>query len=336
VPPSDEFEERLAFIWEELLGVRQVGATDNFFDLGGHSLLAVSLVAKIEEEFGQRLPLVSFFQNATVSSLASLLRGNVRTLTWPTVIAIQHGDGRPPLFCVSNPNVNALGYRALARYIGPDQPVFGLQAQFPEDLEGEHSQSAVDQLAEDYLKALRNVQPHGPYQLVGFCRGAQIAHEMARRLTMAGETVALLAVLDTWVLENTYNNFLYVEYYYKRIRSLLRAAWQNPLQFAREKVATVFQPTGIEPNASFAVRNPMHEVYFPGDQYVPRSFAGKVTLFRVRRQPLNRIRDPQLGWGRLAEGGVDIRLVPGTHSTVLSEPNVRGLAEALKDHLLRY
>jgi amino acid adenylation domain-containing protein len=337
VAPRDEVEQQLALIWQELLGVKQVAVTDNFFDLGGHSLLAVSLVAQIEKQFGQRLPLVSFFQNATVTALARLLRANVSTVVWPTVVAIQEGDGRPALFCVSHPNVNALGYRALARYLGPHQPVFGLQAQFPEDLEGEYSQLAVDQLAGQYLKAMRETQPHGPYQLVGFCRGASIAHEIARRVTQAGETVALLAVLDTWVLENTYNNLLYIEYYYRRLRSLLRVAWQHPLQFLRERVSRTTQPTEIEPNASVVKnpgKNPIRQVYFPGEDYVPRSFAGKVTLFRGRRQPLNRIRDPQLGWGRLAEGGVDIHLVPGTHGTVLSEPNVSVLADMLKEHLV--
>src|SRR5204863_7066358 len=131
---------------------------------------------------------------------------------------------------------------------------------------------------------MRGTQPCGPYQLVGFCRGASIAHEMARRLTQAGETVALLAVLDTWVLENTYNNLLYVEYYYKRLRSLLRVAWQHPLHFLRERVLRTIQTTEIEPDASFVfknpAKNPIHQVYFPGEDYVPRIFAGKITLFR--------------------------------------------------------
>ena len=336
VPPNDELEERLVFIWQKLLGVNAVGVTDNFFDLGGHSLLAVTLVARIEEEFGQRLPLVSLFQNATVASLAGILRQHVRSVVWPMVVAIQHGDTRPPLVCVSNPNVNALGYRALARHLGPGQPVFGLQAQYPEDLQGEHSQAAVDKLASDYLKAMREAQPHGPYQFVGFCRGAQIAHEMARRLTMAGETVALLGVLDTWVLENTYNRFLYVEYYYKRMKKALREGFKNPLQFMREsrQPSDGSQIEQARAEAVGTVKNPMREVYFPGDNFVPRIYEGKVTLFRVRRQPLNRIRDPQLGWGRLAALGVDVHLVPGTHTTVLSEPHVQGLADELKKHLL--
>jgi thioesterase domain-containing protein len=235
----------------------------------------------------------------------------------------------------------------LARHLGPNQPVYGLQAQYPEDLQGEHSHAAVDELANDYLEAMRAVQPHGPYQLVGFCRGAQIAHEMARSLQQAGQTVALLGVLDTWVLENTYNKFLYVEYYYRRIRSLLRHGLKDTLAFIRDKAqrprmpsrepsdASQFGSFLLEPTSSAVrLKNPMREVYFPDSSFVPRIYPGKITVFRVRRQPLNRIRDAQLGWGKMAGGGVDVRVIPGKHDTVLREPNVQGVAAELRKCLL--
>ena len=76
-------------------------------------------------------------------------------------------------------------------------------------------------------------------------------------------------------------------------------------------------------------------VYFPGPDFVPRTFAGRVAVFRARKQPLNRIRDKELGWGKLAEGGVDLHYVPGKHgASVLSEPNVQVLAEAMKKYLV--
>src|SRR4029079_19456722 len=178
VAPHDDLERRLTRIWEKLLGVEPIGIRDNFFELGGHSLLAVRLVSEIEKEVGQRLPLASFFQSSNIESLAQLLRADVTSVSWPTLVQIQPGGSNPPLFCVSMPNVNALGYRSLARHLGPDQPVFGLQSQLPEDLEVEYSQAAVDQLATEYLEALRAARPMGPYQFIGLCRGAHIAHEM--------------------------------------------------------------------------------------------------------------------------------------------------------------
>lgn len=346
VLPRDDIEERLVQIWERLLGVESIGVNDNFFDLGGHSLLAVKLVSDVAEEFAQRLPLVSFFQTATVEAMAVLLRRGVQSIDWPTMVEIQSGTGGTPLFCVSTPNVNALGYRSLARHLGESQSVYGLQAQYPEDLQGEHSHAAVDELAGEYLRAMREVQSHGPYQLIGFCRGAQIAHEMAIRLDRSGESVALLGVLDTWVLENTYNKLLYVEYYYRRIKSLFALDFKETLRTIRDKLSKPRQSANegapringasfmISPGgAGPAPLNPMGEVYFPGNTFVPRVYSGEVTVFKVRRQPLNRIRDPQLGWGRVASGGVKIHIIPGSHQTILSEPHVKGLAKELKQCL---
>jgi aspartate racemase len=316
IAPRDDLETRLARIWERVLEVQSVGVRDNFFELGGHSLLAVRLVSEIEKEFGQRLPLVSFFQGATIEYLAGLLRQDVSTISWPTLVKIQTAGSKAPLVCVSMPNVNALGYRSLACYLGDDQPVFGLQAQYPEDLEGEHSQDAVDSIATDYLRALRAVQPTGPYQFVGLCRGAHIAFEMARRLEREGEKVAFLGIIDTWVMENTYNYFWQVEYYARRFVWLTLVRLKNKLNF-------------VSAESAESKQKPI-KVYFPGRGYVPTSYGGRISVLRARRQPRNRIRDPQLGWGKLAGGGVAVHFIPGDHGNVLKEPHVQGLAAELK------
>ncbi len=334
--PRTEHELALKNIWEELLKVKPIDVRDDFFVLGGHSLLAVRMMNEVEKLYGRRIPLVSLFQSATIEHLANILGQEAGSISWPTFVEIQAGDRVPPLFCVSTPNVNALGYRSLARYLDPEQPVYGLQAQYPEDLDGEHSQKAVDDLATDYLEALRAVQPKGPYQFIGMCRGAHIAYEMARRLKQEGQEVALLGMLDTWVMENTYNRFLYVEYYARRLWSLLRSMFNKQLSYLTQKGGNRRLPDGPPKIATGSVktsRNPM-STYFPGPDFVPKTYDGHITVFRVPRQPLNRIRDRQLGWAKLAGGGVGVHTIPGGHMTVLREPNVRGLAAELKKCLL--
>jgi acyl transferase domain-containing protein/thioesterase domain-containing protein/acyl carrier protein len=337
VEATKEVEQTIVQLWQQLLGVEQVGIYDDFFELGGHSLLGVQLMSAIEKEFGQRIPIVSLFQHSTVEALAQLLQKDVGSLSWPTLVEIQPSGSRPPLFCVSTPNVNALGYRALAGLLGQDQPVYGLQAQYPEDLDGEHSPAAVEELATDYLKAMRAVKPEGPYQLIGMCRGAHIAYEMARRLEAEGQKIALLGILDTWVIENTYNRLVYVEYYIRRIRSLLRLGRKEKMEFIKRKITRATnKDRGAQPasGSGNGNRNPMR-VYFPGSGFVPKTFNGHVSVFRVPRQPLNRIRDTTLGWSLLTTGGVDVHIVPGNHGTVLEEANVAGLAEELKKYLMR-
>lgn len=337
--PRNQVEEQLARIWKEVLEREQVGVTDNFFELGGHSLLAVRLVSEIEKAFGQKIPLVSLFRHSTIESLAEVLNQDVDSTSWPTLIEIQKGDARPPLFCVSMPNVNALGYVALARHLGGDQTVYGLQAQYPEDLQGEHSQMAVDDLATEYLDAIRAVAPHGPYQFVGMCRGAHIAFEMARRLLAEGEAVPLVGILDTWVLENTYNKFLYVEYYARRLRASLRMGFKEQLQLVKRKTrkgsAAAENKAGLPDNGGRQLANPM-DAYFPGANFQPKTYPGRVAVFRARRQPLNRVRDKTLGWAKLAAGGVDLYYISGKHGApVLREPHVQMLAAEVKKCLVK-
>jgi amino acid adenylation domain-containing protein len=336
--PRTPAEEKLAEIWSAVLKRERIGIHDNFFDLGGHSMLAVKLMAEIEKAFGQKIPLVSLFQGSTIEYLTGLLRQDAASISWPTLIRIQAGDSKHPLFCVSHPNVNALGYRSLARYLGPDQPVYGLQAQYPEDLEGEHSRAVVEELATEYMQAMLAAQPNGPYQFVGMCRGAHIAYEIARRLENDGQKVALLGILDTWVLENTYSYYWYVEHYGRQLSSFLHIGLRNQLAFIRKKaqdrLGNSREAVGQVQTSRPRNINPLHETYFPGAKFVPPTYRGPIAVFRVRRQPLNRIRDRQLGWGRLTRGGVELHTVLGKHLTLLQEPYVRGLAEELKKCLL--
>jgi thioesterase domain-containing protein/acyl carrier protein len=333
--PRTPIEEKLTEIWSSVLQREHIGICDNFFELGGHSLLAVRLMSEIEKQLGQKIPLVSLFQGATIEHLADILRKDVGTIAWPTLVEIQAGGLRPPLFCVSMPNVNALGYRTLARYLGPSQPVFGLQAQCAEDLEEEFSQAAVDRIATDYLESLRAVRPTGPYQFVGICRGAHIAFEMARRLEQEGERVSFLGILDTWVVENTYSIFFHLEHYAGRLVWLTRLGVGEQISFIKKKAQAALSFGDKTSKPADIAKRKLHELYFPGPDFVPRTYGGRITVFRVQQQPRQRVRDPQLGWGKLARGGVDLHFIPGDHTNVLKEPHVQGLAAEMKKCLLQ-
>ncbi len=72
-PPRTDLERRIASVWQELLGVEQIGLEDNFFELGGHSLLTLQLHRRLLELTGATFPLVELFHYPTVASLAAFL-----------------------------------------------------------------------------------------------------------------------------------------------------------------------------------------------------------------------------------------------------------------------
>jgi amino acid adenylation domain-containing protein len=76
VAPRDAVEERLAEIWEEVLGLEQIGVNDNFFELGGHSLLATQVISRMRDAFNTDLPLQSIFESPTIAGLASIINGD--------------------------------------------------------------------------------------------------------------------------------------------------------------------------------------------------------------------------------------------------------------------
>jgi thioesterase domain-containing protein/acyl carrier protein len=195
VAPRNPLELQLARIWEDLLAVDRVSMTDNFFDLGGHSLLAIRMIARVEQALGRTLPPAVLFPHATVEHLARFLHDS-SPQPWDPLVPIQPArDGRPKLFCMHPAGGSVLCYVDLARLLGGDQPVYGLQG--PDPRGSLDPLEDATEMAVQYLAAMRRVQPHGPYHLAGFSFGGIIAFAVAHLLLREKETVGLLALLDT-------------------------------------------------------------------------------------------------------------------------------------------
>lgn len=199
--PSDAREEALTRLFAQVLGVGTVGPDDAFFDLGGTSLLAVRLVARVREEFGAELTIGSLFESPTPAALAARLgsTGPASEDALDVVLRLRGGDGRTPLFAVHPAGGIAWCYAGLAARLGPEQPVYGIQAR---GLVGDEAlPHTLQEEAEDYVQHIRAIQPHGPYRLLGWSVGGVLAHTVAVLLQEAGEEVELLALLDAFPAE---------------------------------------------------------------------------------------------------------------------------------------
>lgn len=74
VAPRDEVEQQIAEVWQEILGIEQVGVHDNFFELGGDSLVGIQLVSHLTRTLGVHISPVSLFEGPTVGALRELVR----------------------------------------------------------------------------------------------------------------------------------------------------------------------------------------------------------------------------------------------------------------------
>jgi nonribosomal peptide synthetase DhbF len=189
-------EEALCCLFAEVLGLDSVGADDNFFALGGHSLLATRLVSRIRAALGADLPVRLFLQAPTVTGvIESLAADPAAKARIDPVVPIRASGERLPLFCVHPVSGVAWCYSGLQRHLPTGLPIYGLQldtadaSAWPRDLA---------ELTASYAGRIREVQPAGPYRLLGWSLGGGIAHAVASRLQREGERVEFLALLDSY------------------------------------------------------------------------------------------------------------------------------------------
>jgi len=352
VGPRSVLESRLVRIWERVLGVRPIGVTDNFFDLGGHSLLAVHLLTLVEKTTGRTLPLSMFFQAQTVEQMAARLEEDRAPSSWSSLLAIQPGGTRPPLFCVHAQGSEALEYRVFAQYLGPDQPLYGLS---PQGLDGRlPPHDRVEEMAAHYIREIREAQAEGPYYVGGWSFGGVIAFEMARQLRNAGQEVGLLALFDTYSRRPDRP---------ARASRLRFLAWRlgfhlgavgrlepaRKLQYVSAKgssaLSWVRRQIWLWSQSRFeAVRRPRPTVYQrvraanqeAARVYDPQPYEGVITLFRATGMGLANSDDPYLGWGDVSGVDIEVIEIPGVHRSILREDeDVRRLAENLSQRLRR-
>ncbi|MFT3893217.1 MAG: thioesterase domain-containing protein [Anaerolineales bacterium] len=365
VLPRNSMETTIAHIWQDLLKVDHVSIHDNFFDLGGHSLLAVRVLTRIERAFDVRLPLTSFLHSATIAQLAELVDSREdEACSWSPLVAIQTKGTKTPFFGIHPVGGGVLFWKDIVKYMPNDQPFYAIQAQGVDGMRP--ALHRIEDMAGLYITEIRKVQPHGPYYLGGYSLGGEIAFEMAQQLSRAGEKVDLLVLFDTRnpvrairpvrVDGNTVLPVLDAQLpasgyellkikvggHYWRIRQfkpLKAIKYVAKLIIFHTKyviisfIAQLFRvlqkrlPDGLllqylRTTYAMALRN-----------YVPTIYQGKVTLFHASESKKTNPIDSPMGWGPLANGGLDVHYFDTPH-TMIQPEYAEQIARKLNECLL--
>ncbi|RRJ64969.1 non-ribosomal peptide synthetase [Paenibacillus oralis] len=194
--PRTPQEEVLCDLFAEVLGVRRVGIDDSFFELGGHSLLVVRLISRIREALGREIGIGSLFETPTVAGLAERLDMDGGDSALQVLLPLRTYGAQLPLFCVHPAGGLSWCYAGLMKHLGMDYPIYGLQARGI--AQAEELPKTLEEMTSDYIEAIRTIQPHGPYRLLGWSLGGNVAHAMAVKLQEEGEKVSFLAMLDAY------------------------------------------------------------------------------------------------------------------------------------------
>ncbi|MBN9693037.1 MAG: amino acid adenylation domain-containing protein [Verrucomicrobia bacterium] len=323
-------ERRLAAIWSRLLNVPDVRRRDDFFALGGHSLLALRLISAVEKEFQQSLTLTHLVTHPTLTLQAEwLTSAGAGAVTGASAKLGFRGEGAgAPLFLI--PGLYGFEFLAteLADVVKQHRRYFdGLQHRGLSP--GSTPFTRVEDLAQDLVRQINEVYPHGPVALMGSSYGGLVAYEVGCQLASAGRSVEFILLLDTILGVG-------------RRRSLAEMAWvigkrfcRRPsgkrLEYLRMLVSNKFAP-GLWYDPEEEGRLPetpeqaavIQANYQAGDSYRPRGFDGRVILFQASRVYdhvfLRYAPEPGNGWGGLPIGKFQIESFDCLHHELFQNP----------------
>lgn len=308
-------ERRMAELWKNFFNLSQIDVTANFFDLGGYSLRGVKLLALIRQEFGMQVPLERLFLSPTVRSLSAYLDG-MHAKQYPEgILPIQEKGGHRPFFCINGWSE----MRSLALGIGEDRPYLAVQIPPNEKLTVPYS---VEEIAQLQIEQIRQLQPHGPYVLGGWCRAGVIAFEVAQQLKALGEEVELLVLFETTC--PTFWRRMSLREQRRAHRSLEIWRWKVHFKkLLKEKASRRFfyvtdRLRNLKDRILRIVRHDLYRLFLAGshkslrygkDQimdlavttYYPKPYVGRIILFRADEYKTWEYWDPAYGWADIAD-----------------------------------
>ena len=341
--PRAGLEQRVAMIWEQLLGVPPESVEDDFFELGGHSLLAAQMIERIAAELGSDVPPALFLESPTIAQVVRAIEGEACPAYPRHILPIQPLGSKAPWLCFGA----EAAFRDLARALGWDQPLFGVTPEVG-DLEWLARGTSLQEIVRGLLHSVRALQSAGPYYLGGHSRYGLFAYEAARQLAAQGQEIGAVIMLDTFLPFAARNSCSVWARLGAHSAALLDRTLRGDLRAISKHVSTL-APMGWEvarrlfnqsrTDGSAETRQPAEaraaeilesllnaaeRAYFPG------GYRGPVTLIEAGNQLLGPEVGTRFGWKTFCAGALDIRTVPGDHNSILMPPNVSELAREVQ------
>jgi acetoacetyl-CoA synthetase len=342
---TNDFAAIEAFLltrWAQLLRFSPIGLHDNFFDLGGSSLSAARLFADLKAVTGLTLPLNTLLRAPTIAELMTLLRQGDWQGRRPMTLLHAGSAGRP-VFMIHSFAANVLELWPLRKWLDVDRPVYAIEA---EGLDGGPTPCSVEQMATAYIALMRSVQPAGPYSVGGYSFGGTIAFEIARQLSLGGDEIETLVMLDSSFEPRFLPLGKRIPHWFRRTSRILKSTLaRRPDEAIAEfrrgllvRLDRAARALNIRPQdrqyleAHLADLSPQlsrvrEAIRLTATRYRPPRFA--CTIQYIQSQERGDF-DAVEGWRQRTGSTIHVCSVPGNHYTMMTEPkNAKITARAL-------
>ncbi|MFC9470800.1 non-ribosomal peptide synthase/polyketide synthase [Nocardia sp. NPDC056952] len=325
--PITGTEQLVAGAFARVLGLDRIGMDDNFFDLGGNSLTAVQLSSRLSEALGSPVPVAWFFTDPTPAVVVERLRADDDSGddAFAVLLPLRAGGSGAPLFCIHPVGGVSWSFAGLTRHLDPQRPIYGLQS--PALTAGEPLPATIEDWARRYIAAIREVQPEGPYHLLGWSLGGLLAHAVATGLQADGEQVAQLAMMDSWLGDGPEQTPM------PTVGDLLGGLAGDDLAFDTDGLAAA--AAGIGGPLAALDRDRIARIIDAAtasmrmvDEYRPRRFGGDLVYFAAT------VDDPSgsrgaASWATAVDGTVHRHGIPATHWAMAGEAALARIADVL-------
>ena len=367
VAPNHALEQHIVQVWSDVLSLplEQVSAAAGFFELGGNSLLVISLASKLRAQFGVNVPLTHLMESPTVQELALFIQAqsiqSLPNLNDPAqhqpmaenapncIVHLAQGKTQKAqennLFCVHPLGGNAADYVELAAHLSDLSNVYGVQsAQVYGDAAVQASVTDRASLINVYVQAIKAVQKSGPYHLLGYSMGGNIAYDIACQLRSEGEEIGYLGLVDNKPRHSS--DVKAKENWYDFLQDVITGffpsldyPWQGLGQYSPEEGIDILANDIEKFNLSFTVSNTLirpYLAYFVGigdiwDKMFPAQSDLDIYLASTQRDDSTSI---TLGWENFTNGNVDVTALSGTHGEIFQKPYSIGNISAIKAQLV--
>jgi amino acid adenylation domain-containing protein len=327
--PRTALEEQLCALFAEVLQLNCVGIDDNFFHHGGHSLLAIRLIGRIRATLGGGVAIRTLYEAPTVETLARHLASAAPARSdLEALLPISASGIREPLFCVHPAGGFSWSYSRFIGHIPPDRPIYGLQAR--NLMQRDVLPATVEEMAADYVKLIREVQPSGPYNLLGWSFGGLVAHAMATQLQSTGEEIGLLALLDAFPFDRTAPFTADDEARERQILSeIADTRLSNTLETLRREGHIDLAQEGPHREA---IKKSLHNDVSLWKAFVPERFRGNLLLFVAGTEDIERRAEI---WKGHVEGVIEVHPINCPHEAMMDPLPAAQIAGVIATELER-
>ncbi len=345
--PATPLEEMLAHIWCDILGLYRVGRNDNFFELGGHSILGVAMFNAIEKKLGVKKSLPLLFTAPTIAELARVINNEGHSQPISCLVPLHEKGSKPPLFCIHMHNGNVNRWRVLVKHLPDDQPIYAVQPLGLDSNKEPHK--TIEEMAAHYINVIKEVQPHGPYHLIGLCFSGMVVFEMTARLEALGDKVAYLGMINNYAppenptlyrIKTGLNKFMKMELGEKfsyAMEKNLEVGKKLLFHSGKSKKSEISQNgSGLDNEQVPETGNDLRNIHSLALLNYHPTHRIHTNLYIYRTDdPIEKHFNEHLGWDRLVKGGIYTTIVPGSdNDTIITdEPFNVLLSKSIGDHL---